>query len=63
VSDWNNEKRRGASSHNTWDYQQLFSSLPDDLICQLKRLYSDDLQLFNYRIEDYVKRCTLTCWS
>ncbi|CAF1491329.1 unnamed protein product, partial [Adineta steineri] len=52
VSDWNNEKRRGASSHNTWDYQQLFSFLPDDLICQLNRLYSDDLQLFNYRIED-----------
>ncbi|CAF0814112.1 unnamed protein product [Adineta steineri] len=61
VSDWNTEKRRGASGHNTWDYQQLFSSLPDNLICRLKRLYNDDLQLFNYRIEDYVNRTTLIC--
>ncbi|CAF0876998.1 unnamed protein product [Adineta steineri] len=61
VSDWNNEKRRGASGHNTWDYQQLFSSLPDNLICRLRRLYNDDFLLFNYRIEDSVNRTTLTC--
>jgi hypothetical protein len=61
VSDWNNQKRRGASGHTTRDYQQLFSSLPDDLICRLKRLYKDDFQLFNYRIEDYVNRTTLLC--
>ncbi|CAF1091437.1 unnamed protein product [Adineta steineri] len=61
ISDWNNEKRRGASGHKTSNYQQLFSSLPDNLICQLKRLYNDDLQFFNYRIEDYVNRTTLTC--
>jgi chondroitin 4-sulfotransferase 11 len=61
VSDWNNQKRRGASGHTTRDYQQLFSSLPDDLICRLKRLYNDDFRLFNYRVEDYVNRTTLIC--
>jgi chondroitin 4-sulfotransferase 11 len=61
VSDWNNQKRRGASGHTIQDYQQLFSSLPDDLICRLKRLYSDDFHLFNYRLEDYVNRTTLVC--
>jgi chondroitin 4-sulfotransferase 11 len=63
VSDWNNQKRRGASGHTTRDYQQLFSSLPDDLICRLKRIYIDDFRLFNYRIEDYVNRTTVVCPS
>ncbi|CAF1618470.1 unnamed protein product [Adineta ricciae] len=61
VSDWNIEKRRGASGHKTRDYQQLYSTLPDHLICQLKRLYKEDFQLFNYRIEDYVNRTQLIC--
>ena len=61
VSDWNNQKRRGSSGHSTVDYQQLFSSLPDDLICRLKHLYHDDFHLFNYRLEDYVNRTTVTC--
>ncbi|UJR29700.1 hypothetical protein I4U23_017248 [Adineta vaga] len=61
VSDWNIQKRRGASGHKTRDYQQLYSSLPDQLICQLKRLYKEDFQLFNYRIEDYVNRTNLIC--
>lgn len=61
VSDWNIQKRRGASGHKTRDYQQLFSSLPDDLICRLKHLYYDDFRLFNYRLEDYVNRTTLIC--
>ena len=61
VSAWNNQKRRGASGHTVWDYQKLFSSLPDDLICRLKHLYNDDFQLFNYRVEDYVNRTTLIC--
>ncbi|UJR07230.1 hypothetical protein I4U23_011518 [Adineta vaga] len=61
VTDWKIEKRRGASGHKTKDYQQLYLSLPDDSICRLKRLYNDDFQLFNYRIEDYVNRTTLKC--
>ena len=63
VSDWNIQKRRGASGHTTRDYQDLFSSLSDDLICRLKHLYSDDFHLFNYRLEDYVNRTTLICSS
>ncbi len=61
VSDWNIQHRRGASGYNTWHYQQLFSSLPDSLICRLKHLYNDDFHLFNYRLEDYVNRTTLIC--
>ena len=63
VPDWNNQKRRGSSGHTTWDYQKLYSSFSDDLICQLKRLYNDDFQFFNYRLEDYVNRTTLVCVS
>ncbi|UJR13108.1 hypothetical protein I4U23_000132 [Adineta vaga] len=61
VTDWNIEKRRGASGHKTKDYQLLYSSLSDNSICQLKRLYNDDFHLFNYRIEDYINRTTLNC--
>jgi chondroitin 4-sulfotransferase 11 len=63
VSDWNIQKRRGASGHITGDYQRLFSSLSDGLICRLKHLYRDDFNLFNYRLEDYVNRTTLICPS
>ena len=63
VSDWDNRKRRGASGHTKWQYQQLFSSLSDELICQLKRLYNDDFHFFNYRLEEYVNRTALICSS
>ncbi|CAF1062691.1 unnamed protein product [Adineta steineri] len=61
IPDWNIQKRRGASGQTTNYYQQLYSSLPDHIICRLKNLYNDDLNLFNYRIEDYVNRTTLNC--
>ena len=61
VSDWNTRKRRGASGHIKWQYQKMFASLPDNLICQLKRVYNDDFHFFNYRLEDYVNRTTLIC--
>ncbi|CAF1480210.1 unnamed protein product [Adineta ricciae] len=59
VSDWNIKRRRRTSGHKTGDYQQLYSALLDHLICQLKRLYKEDFQLFNYRTEDYVNRIQL----
>lgn len=61
ISDWNVSKRRGASGYTARQYQQLYSSLPDDLICRLKDIYRDDIQLFNYRIEDYINRTMLAC--
>lgn len=61
ISDWQVKKRRGASGYTTQQYQQLYSSLPNDLICRLKDIYADDLQLFHYRIEDYINQTSLTC--
>jgi hypothetical protein len=61
VSDWNMQKRLGASGYTTSQYQQLFSAVPDGLICRLKNLYKDDFRLFNYRPEEYVHRPNLVC--
>jgi hypothetical protein len=58
LSDWNIEKRHGASGRNTSYYQELYSTLPDELICHLIRLYDDDFRLFNYRVNDYINRTT-----
>lgn len=63
VSDWTIEKRRGSSGLNRSNYQQLYSSLSDELICRLKILYKDDLNLFSYRVEDYVNRTRIYCWD
>ncbi|CAF4730384.1 unnamed protein product, partial [Rotaria sp. Silwood2] len=35
-------------------YKLLYSNLTDELICDLKYFYEDDLKLFNYRLEDYL---------
>ena len=59
VSDWNIQKRHGASGQMTQYYQELYSTLPDELICKLMRLYHDDFRLFNYRVDDYINRTTL----
>ncbi|CAF0840831.1 unnamed protein product [Adineta steineri] len=59
LSDWNLEKRNGASGLSTYDYQKFYSTLPDDLICQLIHLYDQDFRLFNYRVDDYINRPTL----
>jgi hypothetical protein len=59
LSDWNIQKRNGASGLTTWDYQKFYSTLPDELICQLITLYYEDFRLFNYRVDDYVNRTTL----
>jgi hypothetical protein len=59
VTDWNIEKRHGASGQTKQYYQQLYSTLPDELICQLMRLYDEDFRLFNYRVDDYINRTTL----
>lgn len=63
ISHWNMNKRRGASGQTTWQYKQFYSTLSDQLICQLKHLYQDDFTFFNYHLEDYVNRTTLTCSS
>jgi hypothetical protein len=60
LSDWNIQKRNGASGLTTWDYQKFYLTLPHDLICQLIRLYDQDFRLFNYRSDDYINRTTLT---
>ncbi|CAF0939878.1 unnamed protein product [Adineta ricciae] len=59
ISNWNIERRNGASGLSKQDYQAYYNTLPDDLICDLIKLYSDDMRLFKYRIEDYVNRTTL----
>ncbi|CAF1102422.1 unnamed protein product [Adineta steineri] len=59
LSDWNIEKRNGPSGLTTYDYQKFYSELPDDLICQLIRLYDQDFRLFKYRVDDYINRPTL----
>ena len=61
ATDWNIQKRIGASGYTTSDYQQLFASLPDELLCQLEHLYKDDFRLFNYRPDEYGNRTTLIC--
>ncbi|CAF5121696.1 unnamed protein product, partial [Rotaria sp. Silwood1] len=35
-------------------YKSLYSSLPNELICNLKYFYEDDFKLFDYRLEDYL---------
>lgn len=61
ISGWNVEKRRGSSGFNRTTYQELYASLSDELICLLRKLYKDDFELFNYRVEDYANRTNLTC--
>ena len=61
VSDWNMQKRLGASGYTKSQYQQLFSTVPDALICRLRRLYKDDFRLFNYQAEEYVHQTHLVC--
>lgn len=61
VSDWNTQHHLGASGNRTQYYRQMYSSLPDKLICGLKRLYKDDLLLFDYQIGDYVNRTVSAC--
>lgn len=61
ISDWKVQKRRGASGLNRSDYQEMLSNLSDELICQLKKLYNEDLELFQYRIEDMIKRQVSIC--
>jgi hypothetical protein len=60
LSDWNIQKRNGASGLTTLDYQKFYLTLPDELICQLIRLYKEDFRLFNYRVDNYINRTTLS---
>jgi len=60
ISDWNIQKQNGASGLTKWDYQKYYTTLPDDLICQLIKLYSDDFRLFRYRIDEYINRTSLS---
>ncbi|CAM4745084.1 unnamed protein product [Rotaria magnacalcarata] len=59
LSDWNIQKPNGASGLTKWDYQKFYLTLPDELICQLLRLYDEDFRFFNYRVDDYINRPTL----
>ena len=61
LSDWNSRAQSGATGKSTRHYQQLFTVLSDERICQLKRLYANDFRLFNYHFNDYVDRPSLTC--
>ena len=61
ATDWNIQKRIGASGYTASNYQELFASLPAELLCRLEHLYKDDFRLFNYRPEEYANRTTLIC--
>ncbi|CAF3143140.1 unnamed protein product [Rotaria socialis] len=63
LSDWDSQRRRGSTHRTNKDYKQLYVNLPDEMICRLRNLYSDDLQIFNYRLEDYIDRPMLKCSS
>ncbi|CAF4032755.1 unnamed protein product [Adineta steineri] len=54
ITNWNIEKRNGPSGLQKWDYQKYYTTLSDDLICQLIRLYNDDFRLFKYKVHDYI---------
>ncbi|CAF1179436.1 unnamed protein product [Adineta steineri] len=54
ITNWNIEKRNGPSGLKKWDYQKYYTTLSDDLICQLIRLYNDDFRLFKYKVHDYI---------
>ncbi|CAF1361339.1 unnamed protein product [Adineta steineri] len=54
ITNWNIEKRNGPSGLKKWDYQKYYTTLSDDLICQLIHLYNDDFRLFKYKIHDYI---------
>ncbi|CAF1163152.1 unnamed protein product [Didymodactylos carnosus] len=41
-------------------YKKLYETLPEHLICKLQHIYSKDVSLFNYNIEDYVDRAKLS---
>jgi chondroitin 4-sulfotransferase 11 len=56
LSDWNIQKRNGASGLTAQDYQKFYLTLPDELLCQLIRIYEEDFRIFNYRIDDYINR-------
>ncbi|UJR19659.1 hypothetical protein I4U23_022794 [Adineta vaga] len=60
ISDWNIHTRNVPSGLTKRDYQNYYTTLPDDLICHLIKLYSDDFRLFNYRTDDYINRTTLS---
>ena len=51
--DWsiNNHFSTGKSKEY---YKSMYSKLSNDLLCNLKHFYSDDLRLFNYHCEDYL---------
>ncbi|CAF2935287.1 unnamed protein product [Rotaria sp. Silwood2] len=45
-------------------YKSLYSNLSNELICDLKYFYEDDLKLFDYRLEDYlIDQRTIQCSS
>ncbi|CAM4987253.1 unnamed protein product, partial [Rotaria socialis] len=60
LSDWNIQKPIGPSGLTKWDYQKFYLALPDELICQIIRLYGEDFHLFNYRVDDYINRPTFS---
>jgi len=52
--DWNVENR--FSTGKTREaYRSMYSNLSKDLLCNLKNFYANDLELFNYRFEDYLE--------
>lgn len=56
ISDWDIHKRRGASGFTKTDYKLLYNNLPNHLKDRLQKLYREDLELFQYRVDDYLKR-------
>ncbi|CAM4846561.1 unnamed protein product [Rotaria magnacalcarata] len=50
---WNNENffRTGKTKEY---YKSLYANLNNELLCNLKYVYEDDLTLFDYKMEDYL---------
>ncbi|CAF1404853.1 unnamed protein product [Adineta ricciae] len=59
ILNWIIQKKYSSSHLIKWNYQKFYFNLPNDLICQLIRLYEEDFRLFKYEINQYINRTDL----
>lgn len=63
MSNWILKNRDHESGDTKWRYQHMYSTLSDNMICELRDLYEFDLNLFDYQLENYISRSKLLCPS
>ena len=51
--DWNTNNNFSTGKTKEY-YKSMYSKVPNHLICWLKDFYKEDLQFFDYRLEDYL---------